>query len=102
MPEIESHRYLIDWLFDVGPTMVSSMGSSPLTYQEIKAWGEDVNINPWEVSVLHTLSTDYLTMLHQGSEPSCPAPFVASHLSEQKAKQVSDGMKELFMNLAKR
>ena len=102
MPAIDNYVYLIDWLFELGPTMQSSMGSSPLTFEEIRAWGIDIDLSPWEASTLRRLSLDYLSMLHTGSEPKCPPPFVARKQSEERTKQVSNGLKDLFMQIAKR
>lgn len=101
MPAVENYGYLIDWLFvELGPTMQSSMGSSPLTFEEIYAWGKDINLTTWEASTLKKLSLDYWSMLHTGSEKNCPAPYVANRLSEEKTKQVSNGLKDLFMHIA--
>lgn len=100
MPAIENYGFLIDWLFELGPTMQSNMGSSPLNFEEIYAWGKDINLTAWEASTLKRLSLDYLSMLHTGSEKNCPAPFVARKQSEEKTKQVSNGLKDLFMHIA--
>ena len=99
MPLVNGHQYIIEWLFDVGPTMMSSMGNSPLTFEEIYAWGKDIDISHWEASTIRKLSIDYLSMLHHGSEPDCPVPY-AETPSEDKLQQVSNGLKAVFLAMA--
>lgn len=99
MPEIESHQYLIDWLFDAGPLMLSSMGNSPLTSQELFAWGKDIDITPWEVATIKTLSIDYAVTLQNATEKSMPAPY-KGEVDEKYVKQDGERIKNMFMRLA--
>ena len=80
MPPIEWGDYLLDYLFEVGPTMPSGMGSSPLTYAEIEAWQRTVAIalSPFEVQLLRRLSVEYFGESHAATKPDCPAPYGVS------------------------
>ena len=100
MPEIESHSYLIEWLFDVGPVMQSSMGSSPLTFQEIDSWADDIEISHWEKSTLKKLSSEYLSWLHQGSKKDCLVPYVANAPTKEHLSQVANSLLAGFMSMA--
>lgn len=91
---------MIDWLFDAGPLMSSSMGSSPLTYQEINAWSEGLDLNHWDKSTLKNLSTDYVVWLQQGQKKDCPVPYVAYKPDEKTNKNISNSLLEWATSLA--
>lgn len=81
-PAILPHNpapYLIEWLFEIGPTCAGSMGECPLTYLEMAAWQavSGVELMPWEASLIRRLSAEYASMRHKAEEQSCPAPYSA-------------------------
>lgn len=76
MPECDA-PYLIEYLYDVGPTLSSGAGPIPLTEQEIAAWQTNTGIDllPWESRVLKRLSREFLSQMHASEKRDCPAPW---------------------------
>jgi hypothetical protein len=54
--------YLVEYLFEIGPTMAAGMGNGPLTHGEIASWQNNtgIDLNAWETRTLKRLSLDYL------------------------------------------
>lgn len=100
MPPLESHYYMIDWLFDAGPLMSSSMGSSPLTYQEINAWADGMDLTPWERSTLKSLSMDYVVGTQQGQKKDCPPPYIENKVKEVRHNAIADSLLQWANGLA--
>ena len=57
LPHLIGYEYLIEWLFEIGVSMHTGMGSVPLSWQEIESWGKDLDLTPWEKKMLRELST---------------------------------------------
>jgi hypothetical protein len=70
-------RYLVDILFEIGPTMPGAMGNVPLSELEILAW--QINrrrmLQPWEISFVRRLSAAFLSMHAEAEDRDCPAPY---------------------------
>lgn len=77
MPAIEWGNYILDFLFEVGPTMAVGMGSAPLTFAEIEAWQRMVGIelSPFEAKLLRSLSVAYLDESYAATKRDCPPPY---------------------------
>jgi hypothetical protein len=77
LPEVDL-GYLVAYLWDVGPTLSSSGGESPLTRTELRAWQEDMGLElqPWESRILMRLSHDYLIQIQKARKPDCQAPYM--------------------------
>lgn len=77
MPPLDGAEYLVDYLMEVGPTMAGNGGSGPLTFQELQAWQSQVGIElePWEVKILRSLSLDYLNESREAEDPYRPPPY---------------------------
>jgi hypothetical protein len=77
LPDVEYALYLVNLLDEIGAAQQSSMGLSPLTWQEIKAWKEltDTDITSWELLLIRHLSILYTTELSQGGSPKRKAPY---------------------------
>lgn len=62
MPPVTGPAYLLEYLFEIGPTMAAGMGNGPITFSEILAWQllTGIRLRPWEVRLLRRLSRDYL------------------------------------------
>lgn len=76
MPPVTVGRYLLDYLFELGPAVPNGMGSSPVPFSEIDKWSEltGIPLQPWEVRTLRRLSQDYVNEAgaatkHDAEEP---------------------------------
>jgi hypothetical protein len=76
-PPIFAFEYLISHLFEVGPTMAGSMGQSPLSHAEIRAWQDNTGerLTYWEARMLRNLSLAYMGESNAAEDQSCPAPW---------------------------
>ena len=81
--------YLIQYLFDVGPIEAGGMGAAPLSHAEIQAWqcNTGIELTAWEAGMMRDLSKAYLSMSHDATRPSCPAPWTP-HGVDERAKTV--------------
>ena len=100
LPPLESHSYIIEWLFDVGPGMSFGMGLCPLTYQEINAWALGIDINPWERKILKNLSSEYVSWSNQATKEDCPIPYAETEApTEEKAAAITNGLADGFRSI---
>lgn len=78
LPDVSCGLYLIDYLFDAGPVEHSGMGPVPLSNLELQAWmdGSGTPLEPWEFTLIRSLSKSYLTEMVKGKDPACPPPYV--------------------------
>jgi len=76
MPDCDA-LYLIEYLFDVGPVTHGGMGDAPLSHLELNAWQQNIGIElqPWEVRVMHRLSLEYLSESQKATAYDAPAPW---------------------------
>jgi hypothetical protein len=96
MPDVGSAGYLIEILFEIGPTKPAGMGGQ-ISIDEIDliAWQQNqrVRLSPWECKIIRTLSRDYAAMLFEASKHDCPAPYVAKvQLSDEQRAKIADAM----------
>lgn len=95
--------HLIEYLFEIGPTIPAGMGMSQIEWRDIDAWCErtGVDLPPWQARLLRLLSRDYLVMLREAEDPMCPAPM--SHEADVLAKRaaVSRDIGAMFRTMAK-
>ena len=91
MPPIDA-RYLIDYLYEVGPTVGGPMGECPLTHAELRAWQDNVGIEvqPWEARFLRRLSIEYLTQAQAATKPQCPPPYGLLASRARVAKKIDE------------
>jgi len=76
MPEVDA-EYLLAYLFEIGPTVAAGMGAGPISHEELRAWQANtgIELEPWEVRTLRTLSKDYLIQCAKSEKRDCPAPW---------------------------
>lgn len=96
LPEVEV-GYLVAYLWDVGPTLKSSGGESPLTHGEILAWQQlqGIELQPWETRILIRLSFDYLVQSQKSEKFDCIAPYMKMK-GRAMRKHVAKKVDELF------
>jgi hypothetical protein len=72
-----SLQYLLDILYDVGPTGQGGMGPAPLSHLELLAYQVNMGIRlqPREIRALRKLSAQWIAMSHEAEDPMCPPPW---------------------------
>lgn len=72
-----THPYLVNWWMAVGPTMSTGGGETPVTWQEIAAWREQMEIDlaPWEADAIRAMSQAFSSQRYDARMPDCPAPY---------------------------
>lgn len=83
LPECDAY-YLVEMLYDIGPAETVGMGATSLSHTEIKAAQDNLGIelSPWEVKTLRSMSMAYCRQLSQSSDWLHPPPF--SHENQQQ------------------
>lgn len=100
MPECDA-PYLVNYLFEVGPTQPAGMGDAPISHAELSAWMQNtgIELSSWEARTLKRLSMEYLSESHAAKEIDCPAPWAeAPYLVAQpdrKAESLRNSLREL-------
>lgn len=95
--------YMIDWLFDIGPSMAGSMGEGPIGWTEIDAWQRvtGVELDVWEARTLRRLSRAYVAQRHASEDQKCPEPRLdASEALAAKRQDVAERLEAAFRMLA--
>lgn len=77
MPPLEWGAYLVEYLFELGPTMAAGMGAGPLMPSELHAAQQllGIQFQPGEARLLLRLSRDYLAESHRATEYNCEPPW---------------------------
>lgn len=102
LPRLESHSYIIEWLFDFGPGISYGMGLCPVSCQEIAAWANGIELSAWEMKTLRALSREYVSWSNKATKKDCEIPYIetANECSEQKANLISNEMLNYFKRLS--
>jgi len=87
-PEVDdSLAYLVEYLFQIGPTL----GEHELSFGEMSAWCDrsGADLDDFESMALKQMSRAYLSMVHQARDPKCICPaFDAPDLDEMEPEEV--------------
>lgn len=69
-------EYLIDALFEVGPTQIRDGEEGPVSWSELSAYGQAVQAisEPWEFRAIMNMSKAYLRAKREGKDVHCIAP----------------------------
>lgn len=99
LPDKGAAGRVVDWLFEVGPTVPGGMGPAALTHSEILAWQRNVGIRltPWEARMLRALSREYLSEHLAADDPARPPPWVdpAGLMADHATNQLRDAFDAL-------
>lgn len=78
MPSVNG-RYLIDYLYEIGPTISSGDGQAIIPQSEIIAWMSNtgVELEPWEIRIIRILSGEYLSEHYLSLKHDRPCPWDA-------------------------
>jgi hypothetical protein len=101
MPDITGVGHLIDYLYDMGPTLSGAAGPIPLTHEEMEAWQRNsgVELGPWESSLLRRLSIEYLDSAQAAKNENCPSPLDPPELTEDQRETISNKVTNVFKML---
>ncbi|CAB5187094.1 hypothetical protein UFOVP166_2 [uncultured Caudovirales phage] len=96
MPPIEAGGYLLEILFEVGPTKPAGMaGQVGIDEIDLLAWqtNQDIRLTGWEARTIRLLSREYASMLVEASDQHCPPPWVATVvITEDQRDKIADAM----------
>lgn len=100
-PEVARGEYLLAHWFELGLTATSGMGLCPLSFQEIKAFSQciEVELLSWESVTLRRMSVEYLIQLSAGETPECLPPYgdpVNQFDREIVEKKISSALRALI------
>jgi hypothetical protein len=62
--------YLVETLFEAGPTIATPMGETPLGWADLRAYVEmtATDLDPWEARALRQMSAAYLAERESGKD----------------------------------
>jgi hypothetical protein len=102
MPPVEVGAYLLNWLFDAGPTMPGGMSTSVLTSAELQAWQHNTGnrMTPWEARTLRNLSAAYVAELLEAANPKRSAPWHPEDMPDEDKKATAQSMRESLRSMA--
>lgn len=94
--------HLVNYLFEIGPTVAVGMGEAPITHVDISAWMANTGIalEPWEARLLRRLSIEYLSASHQARKPDAPAPWAQASYVELTPRQKTQNTRNAIKALA--
>ena len=90
VPPLGGAAYLIEILFEVGPSKPIGMGgSAPIDDVDLAAWmaNQNVRLKPWEAQTIRKISREYAAMLSEAVEPNTPPPWVDPDLLNQERRE---------------
>jgi hypothetical protein len=68
IPDAGDMAYLLEMLFEAGPTVATPMGDTPLGWSDLRAYAEmtGTDLDPWEARTLREMSAAYLAERENG------------------------------------
>lgn len=90
MPECGA-THILEYLFEIGPTVPLGMSSGPVPFSEIEAWQRvtGIELSPWESRVIRRLSRDYLEQSFESRDPGCEPPFDSDEVESKRRDLVA-------------
>lgn len=87
--------YLFDYLMQIGAVSSNGMGTVSLSWQELNAWKQTIGVelNAWELAVIHRASDAYAVQLSKSYKPDCPMP---ERIIEQDPKKLAKHIKSIL------
>lgn len=78
-------RFILDYLLEIGLSMMSSGGLTAVTWTEIKSWKAltCTELTVSEIKLIRELSLRYVSQYLLSKDPNCPRPF--ENEDEQKS-----------------
>lgn len=98
MPPLGAGAYLVEILFEVGPSLPTGMGGHrPIGELDLAAWmfNQGVRLSPWESRAIRQISREYAAMLSEAVEPNTPPPWVDPNImSEERRDKIAKAMSD--------
>lgn len=90
MPDSGPAMHLVDYLWQIGPTLPAGMGDGPITQGEMKAWQDNtgIELTAWEAKTLRRLSIEHLNESHRATDRNCPPPFGTLYRNPKLDKKI--------------
>lgn len=98
--------YIVDWLFELGPTGHGFSGPVGISWQELAHWQDltAYEVDPYEAEALVRMSRAYAAELNSAQDPKARPPYVPEGEEEEaeyKYKaQIARGISSMFRNAA--
>lgn len=101
MPDRGDAGYVVDLLWEVGPTMSGGMGEGPLTHGELYAYQQNtgIQLSEWEATTLRRLSLEYMNESHRATKRDCPAPWQSEEYEDAMRVAVGNDLESQMLNL---
>jgi len=103
MPPVHAGGYLLEILFEVGPTKAAGMaGQVGIDETDLLAWqvNQQIALRPWETRAIRILSREYASMLADASDPRCPSPWTPPvPITAEKRDAIADAMAQWADNV---
>lgn len=98
LPPVSGAEYLLDHLYEVGPTMGTGMGAVPLTFAELESWQGQVGIElqPWEVRMLRRLSRDYAVEQSRATSADRQPPWKPEPMNDAARQRMPGQLRAIF------
>ncbi|MCK0531775.1 phage tail assembly chaperone [Sphingobium agri] len=98
-----SHRYLVGWWLEIGPTLLAGMGEGPISWSEIAAWQKLTanHLEHWEAQAIRRMSREFLSQQHEARRLNCPPPCAASEEQAEARVRVAGQFKALMSAMKK-
>lgn len=95
--------YLIEYLFEVGPTQGGGFGPTPITHAEILAWQTNMRrtLQPWEVSMLRRLSVQWIVEAQRAEDPNCAPPWDGETVTSEEKRAVASSLRDAIRGMAR-
>lgn len=101
IPDIPA-PYLVEYLFEVGPTVSTGMGPAIVGWRDLQAWQDmlGLELQPWESRLLRQLSAAYLSQSLKSEKPDCPAPYLSQQQIDREAvaRKVGNAFRALMQS----
>ena len=83
-------QYLVEYLFEAGPTSAAGGGHMVLTWADLQAWQTALGVSllPWQLRLLRVMSAEYLVESRTADEHDAPPPWEREVDREKVAKHI--------------
>jgi hypothetical protein len=83
----EEFGFLVDILFEVGPTSTGGMSVTQLSWADLGAWENQTGypLQPWQSRLLRNLSAEFLSESHRATDPVAHPPWHVDMTPERRA-----------------
>jgi len=100
MPEIPWGRYLLDYLWDLGPSMPGPACNVGISPPWLESWEREqgIRLSPWESRLLRRVSAEYAGEAAQATAADRPPPFAESSDAQRLLQLEMDRKMDAFLN----